>query len=403
MLGESHMIQWCACLRLLPTLAHLVRRDDNFQFSLDLPTLAELGSGHRAIPLQRLERILQLIPTTATAAEKLKRLAKTQRKGTGSSLAVALDAVAIEHGYTNWKHVTWCAEQGKIAGATVPFLRQLPGRLAQFLNDVIGHESPTSETKRAFQNGLVFAVDVKHAGDVVLGDDVVACDDGASVAAVDVWTVLVNAKDEETGAPLLQDLDDEALLEVAREHLMDYRFFRYTGASVPASLDDAFAKVLGRTFFPPTHVWLKGKFIDMSDVPEVRVDGRVVYASAPGEAFGSSSSAQQRDIPALLASQPVTSASRQDGIIPRLDISKIDSGLYGYTLSYRGQEMDSDAGFSSIREAIESAAEIEGNIRGVEVSYAGLMVGTYPLTKLLSSAEQVAQRALETASLLRDY
>lgn len=397
------MIQRCVCLRLLPTLAHLVRRDDNFQFSLDLPTLAELGSGHRAIPLQRLERILQLIPTSATAAEKLKRLAKTQRKGTGSSLAAALDAVAIEHGYTNWKHVTWCKEQGKPAGAAVVSIRPLPGLLAQFLNEVIGYEPPAQETKRAFQSGLVFAVDVKNADDVALGDDVVACDDGASIAAGDVWTVLVNSKDNETGAPLLQHLDDEALLEVAREDLMNYRFFRYTGAHVPASLDDAFAKVFGRSFFPPMYVWLSGTFIDMGDVPEVRVDGRVVYASISGGDFRSSSSTQQGENPRLLAPQPVTSAWRQDGIIPRLDISKIKSGLYEYVMSYRGNEMDSDAGFSSIREAIESAAEIEGDIRGVEVSYAGLLVGTYSLGKLLSSAEQVAQQAVETASILRDH
>lgn len=50
-----------------------------------------------------------------------------------------------------------------------------------------------------------------------------------------------------------------------------------------------------------------------------------------------------------------------------------------------------------------SAAEIEGDIRGIEVCYAGLVVGTYPLGKLLSSAEQVAQQAVEAASLLRDY
>lgn len=346
---------------------------------------------------------MQLIPTTATAAEKLKRLAKKQRKGTGASLAAALDAVAIKHGYTNWKHVTWCAEQDKLACAAVLSLRPLPGLLAQFLTEVIKYEPPASETKRAFQSGLVFAMDVKNADDVVLGDDVVACDDGASIAAVDVWTALVNAKDDETGAPLLQHLDDEALLEAAREELMNYRFFRYTGVYVPASLDEAFAKVFGRSFFPPMYVWLSGKFIDMVDVPEVLVDGRVVYASIPGGDFRSSSSTQQGEIPKLLAPQPVTSVRRQDGIIPRLDISKIKSGLYGYVLSYRGHEMDSDAGFSSIREAIESAAEIEGDIRGVEVSYAGLMVGTYSLGKLLSSAEQVAQQAVETASLLRDY
>ena len=44
------------------------------------------------------ERTMEFISTTATAAEKLKRLAKTLRKTTRTSLAVALDAVAKQHG-----------------------------------------------------------------------------------------------------------------------------------------------------------------------------------------------------------------------------------------------------------------------------------------------------------------
>lgn len=45
------------------------------------------------------ERIMEFISTTATLAEKLKRLAKALRKTTGTSLAVALDVVAEQHGY----------------------------------------------------------------------------------------------------------------------------------------------------------------------------------------------------------------------------------------------------------------------------------------------------------------
>ena len=43
---------------------------------------------------------------TATAVEKLKRSAKKVRNETGCSLAFALDQVASEAGYPNWKHVT---------------------------------------------------------------------------------------------------------------------------------------------------------------------------------------------------------------------------------------------------------------------------------------------------------
>lgn len=54
---------------------------------------------------------MEFIPTTATAAEKLKRLVKTLRKTTKTSLAVALDAVARKHGYAHWKRVAVSLEQ----------------------------------------------------------------------------------------------------------------------------------------------------------------------------------------------------------------------------------------------------------------------------------------------------
>ena len=57
------------------------------------------------------QRTLELIPTTATAVEKLKRLAKTLRKKSLTSLAFAQDTVAMQHGYEDWKHVTVCRNQ----------------------------------------------------------------------------------------------------------------------------------------------------------------------------------------------------------------------------------------------------------------------------------------------------
>lgn len=69
---------------------------------------------------------MELIPTTATAAEKLKRLAKTQCKGTETPFASALNAVAKGHGYNNWKHVTWCVEQSKSVALAAASLRELP-------------------------------------------------------------------------------------------------------------------------------------------------------------------------------------------------------------------------------------------------------------------------------------
>ena len=46
---------------------------------------------------------------TATAVEKLKRAAKAQRDISGCLLATALDLVAVQAGFSNWKQVTECA------------------------------------------------------------------------------------------------------------------------------------------------------------------------------------------------------------------------------------------------------------------------------------------------------
>ena len=50
---------------------------------------------------------------SATALEKLKRLAKLHRDTTGLPLATALEAVAQQAGYQSWKQVTLLASNHK--------------------------------------------------------------------------------------------------------------------------------------------------------------------------------------------------------------------------------------------------------------------------------------------------
>lgn len=341
---------------------------------------------------------MNFIPTTATAAEKLKRLAKNLRKESGTSLAVALDAIAKLNSYASWKHVTQCLEQSKspIAAAT-----GLPHVLTSFLAEVSKDESPSTDAIAAFQGGLVFAMDVKDADGMHLGDDLVECDEAWMLAAADIWRVFVHTKDDESDTALVDRLDGEDLVIAAQENFMNYRLYRYTGTPLPTSLDDAFAGVLRRFFFPPTHVWLRGQFIDMEDVREVRVDGKIVYSTTVVSQVGAvrpqlDSAAQQQSVAVSVPIAP------REGIIPRLSICKLEAGLYGYRVSLDGVEMMADAGFGTIREAIESASDITGSIRGFEVAYAGLAVGTYTLSTLGSSAEEVAQEAVATVAALRD-
>jgi len=72
------------------------------------------------------------IHTTATAVEKLKRSAKARRDSHNCLLAEALDAVAVQAGYTGWKHVTQCAAVTRVGAVQL-----LPPRHRHLLTWVV--------------------------------------------------------------------------------------------------------------------------------------------------------------------------------------------------------------------------------------------------------------------------
>ena len=224
------------------------------------------------------ERTMEFISTTATAAEKLKRLAKTLRKTTNTSLAVALDAVAKQHGYEHWKHVTVCLEQTVSVSRSKP----LPESLKDLLDRAAARHPASAESQKAFAQGFVFAMDVKDAEELSLTPEYAECDDGWYFAAKDLWRGLVHYRDDETGTTLFETQSTEDLASTALDDLQNYRLFRYLGAATPASLEEAYKQISELSFFPPTHIWLGGKFVNISEVPEIRVDGQVVLSTSPG-------------------------------------------------------------------------------------------------------------------------
>jgi len=359
-----------------------------------------------------LELVLNLILTTSTAAEKLHRLAKQRRKTHPTSLAVALDAIAREHGYHSWKHVRDCVEQTRSLPAA---LRPLPSILAEFLAVQERSDSTMPASCGALMSGLVIAMDTKHAQDGAWPDDFVECEEIKSIAARQIWASLIYQTDER-GESMAQRLKGELLLDHALDHLSDLRLFRYLGdiALLPDSLDEAFSFVLSKTFFPPTHVWLRGEFHDMTYPHALHVDGRQVYVSN-----GVGSSAQRmsaasgvREGGSFEVSTPVQGEAIADaapaaapsgsGFIPRLDVSKLEPGFYEFQVTYDGEELIIDGGFDSIRSALESAADVTGDIKGFEFAYRGITIGTYPLATLRQQADRIAREAVATVASLGD-
>lgn len=334
------------------------------------------------------------IPTTATSVQKLNRRAKTRRKEAGISLASARDEIAKESGYHHWQHVSLCAERTAAEATALPPLpRVLRDALAAFEKS----QPVSTESVSAFRSGLAFALDVKDADGLHPGDDVVECEDAKAIAAADIWRVLLQSSRDE--ASLATMLDQDELLEAAYEDVANYRLFRYTGDRTPDDLSAAFELVLGRYFFRPSYVWLSGNFIDIARVREVRVKGKVILSSAgTGENRVTMYSSFQASAEASRLSEP-SLPTRRD-LVCRLDIDKLEPGLYEARMSYAGQAMFSSAGFPTIRAAIENSAIGGDSIYAVEVAYGGLVVGTYPPGSLTSSAEMIAERAVSTRGSL---
>lgn len=365
-------------LRPLLTMAHPVRWDD-FQTLVKASyvtwsTAVSTGYIHGNIK----ERAMQFIPTTATAAEKLKRQAKTLRKTTGTSLAAALDAVAKQYGYEHWKHVTLCLEQTKAH-------KPLPEILANDLQQAAEHDPASPETKSAFAHGFVFAMDVKDALELSLTSDYTECQDGWYLAAKYLWPDLVNYRDEETGTTLAETQEPEELLDIAREELHNYRFYRFSGRACPTIFEDAYKCVSQLSFFPPTHIWLQGQFIDIREVPEIQVDGKIVLSNMNGVTVLSSNAAAPR--PAK-ASQPLT-----------FSIDKIEPGLYRVAVHSGGVDVTEPSHYVSIEEAIrETATDVpEGFAEYAQVVYAGISSGTMPIQTMVQTASQIAQQLVSLA------
>lgn len=329
------------------------------------------------------ERAMQIIPTTATAAEKLKRQAKTLRKTTGSSLAVALDAVAKENGYDHWKHVTLCLEQSKDH-------KPVPSVLTDYLDQAAEQNPAAHATQAAFAQGFVFAMDMKDAQDLSLTLEYVECQDGWYLAAKELWPGLIHYHDEEIGATLAETVEPTELLEIALDDLQNFQFYRYQGPARPATLEEAYKAVNKMSFFPPTHVWLKGKFTDISEVPQIKVDGAVVHTSVKGGVVVA---------PPAAAPAPAQAA-------PHLTfaIDKIQPGLYRVAALSGGVDVTVPAHYESVEVAIrEMASEVpEGFAHYGRAIYAGVSSGTMPLNRMVETAAQIAQQLVTQVGNIKD-
>ncbi len=89
-------------------------------------------------------------------------------------------------------------------------------------------------------------------------------------------------------------------------------------------------------------------------------------------------------------------------MIVRIDIDR-SAGSFGYGVSFESEELYGDDGLPSLVECLIAAVEgMPPEALAAELWFGGVVSGTYPLSVIAASLEQVAQHAVNTTAMIDD-
>ena len=90
-------------------------------------------------------------------------------------------------------------------------------------------------------------------------------------------------------------------------------------------------------------------------------------------------------------------------MIVRIDIEGSRAGFYAYRVSYESEELYADDGLASVADCLVGAVEgMAPDVVAAEVWYRNVVSGTYPLSVIGMSLEQVAEHATNTTEAIEE-
>ena len=173
---------------------------------------------------------------TSADVEKLKQIARKLKKSEGITHNEALDRAAQNAGLNHWHHVIESAKK-------------------------------IEPTETAYRSGVIIAMDVKEAGDFHGDEGDFVEDHYADIfCEKDLYLDLCESPyaEDEVDAPdykRMRDMyNDGELMEINREDISNYIFFRFTSSTVPKSVQSVVAMTDECSMWQPMFVWYKGRF-----------------------------------------------------------------------------------------------------------------------------------------------
>jgi hypothetical protein len=178
--------------------------------------------------------------------EQFKQRARRLKRSEGIPHHLALERVARSLKFENWHQITVAAAE-------------------------------TSLSEAAHRAGLIIGLDVKDASEYRFDHDGTFIEDHRlwHFCAAELFQNYCLSTDDEGRTFESMSTAEELREEFEMGQAQDTVLYRYTGPTLPATVDNVFAMSRQRCFFAPVYVWFKGQFIDVFD--HLSEDGMMVW------------------------------------------------------------------------------------------------------------------------------
>ena len=182
--------------------------------------------------------------------ERLKQKARDLKRSTGIPHNVALDEIAKQFGFHHWHHVTQSNEPFKLA-------------------------------ENAFSKGYILAFDVKDASEIEADDLLIEDELLRHVVKHPLFVIYSNSiyendSDIESTKTRKEVYSPEKLKEYFYDYINDYTFFRLNESLWSESLITLPKFLRNYSFWMPEIMWVKGKLINLYNLPAEDEDGNIV-------------------------------------------------------------------------------------------------------------------------------
>ena len=90
-------------------------------------------------------------------------------------------------------------------------------------------------------------------------------------------------------------------------------------------------------------------------------------------------------------------------MIVRIHIDEFQRGHFEYRVSHEGLDLFADAGLASLAECLQAALDGLGqDALAAELSFRGVVSGTYPLASIAMAGPQIAEHARHTTDAIEE-